>query len=431
MNCEQENGEHGKTLNGAGGIRRGVAAAPLSIGKKFGRQRRIRHTFIDQKTILLTATCSCAVGSGNHCHYFTKLLFLIKAYIEQDERNMKKKNRPFRQKGKIVLFPNMEDMLVGKGLSALKAKQYVEARDLFEELLQFDIRHPQALYGLAICSVELGDYDRAEAVTEEMLRGDLQNDYDIARLYLTILIQKKNYDKALDVIKEISARKSVPEDMRNVLEQLKKFCMQRLKEPAGSYRSDARPAAAESGAAALSGLESHDSETQWLAIKRLQGRLTEEHFPYIKRFLLSKKADPYMKSLLLHIIKEQGFAATLSVYKFGQIYHLPLSTEKLFYGEFSEDVRTRLSEVLHSENPTLCSFAEQVWRHFAITAYPRPLQPPSVNIWAGACCLYSAHLNGLDFGEERLNRLFHVSMSDIQKAVQTIKEIEEFENDEK
>ncbi|WKB36816.1 hypothetical protein QS257_07935 [Terrilactibacillus sp. S3-3] len=147
----------------------------------------------------------------------------------------------------------------------------------------------------------------------------------------------------------------------------------------------------------MSGLESDDIETQWLAIKKLQDRLTEAHFPYIKRFLLSKKADPYVKSLLLHIIKEQGFTETLSLYKFGQVYHISLRTETLFYGEFSENVRTCLSDVLNSENPTLCNFAEQIWRHFTITAYPRPLHPLSVNKWAAACCLYTAHLNGLDF----------------------------------
>ncbi|MFD2618125.1 tetratricopeptide repeat protein [Terrilactibacillus laevilacticus] len=336
---------------------------------------------------------------------------------------MKKSRKLICQKDNVYLFPFLEDRLLEKGVVALKEKRFENARECFEQLNYLESSHPQAKYGLAICYVELGDYDRAEHLTERMLEEKEGHQPDVLRLYLTVLIQKRKYKKALEVMDQALNDGELPKDMQQTIDHLAAFCRLRLREK-DSHLDDG-PIQNLDMSKYLSELKEQPPEQQWVAIQDLQRDMVKEDLPDVEHYLLSKNGDPFIKSLLLNVMQEKQFNSLIKVYKFGQTCEVNLNSEELFYGAFAEDVKQCLIRILGSDNPTLCDLAEQVWGHFVIAAYPLPLKPEHVELWASACCFYAAEMSGLDKNITEISRLFQVSSPLMKEPSQFIRKIEE------
>ncbi|TCP32210.1 tetratricopeptide repeat protein [Scopulibacillus darangshiensis] len=335
-----------------------------------------------------------------------------------------------RRQDNLFFFPQLDERLVEKGVQALKNKQYVQARDLFEQLHELDADHPQAAYGLSICYVELGEYERAEALTEDMLKRDVGDYFDVLRLHITVLIQKRRYKKVIEMIEAVLEEGDVPPDLEVTFQQLAEFSKVRMEEKTTSEVIQDEGHAPHIGREPrdnidLSGLSSIDPEQQWLTIQKLQHSLSPEDYPQLEDFLTSDEGDPFIKSIVLKTIKDSGFNGIIRVKKFGDTYELTPEIDILFYEGFSDEVKVKIKEVLASDNPTLCDLAEQIWQHFIVAVYPKPLEPDNTDVWAAACSLYTYQINGIETNQDALIQLLNVFERDVQNAVGLIKRVEE------
>ncbi|RYL93857.1 tetratricopeptide repeat protein [Sporolactobacillus sp. THM7-4] len=351
---------------------------------------------------------------------------------------MKKNRRTIRGKGKILLLPDLEDRLQKKAMSFVKEKRYNEARYLFGKMLQLNEFDLKGLYGWAICSVEMGEYQEAEKAVVRLLHEETSYRDDVFRLYLTILIEKKDYHRALLEIDRAMKQKKISNDLHAFLNHLKRFCELRIDEPGAVAEHETDPAmirhsgperTASPEPIDWSIIEQNDPENQLLAIKSLAHQLTKENLPEIERFLLDKRQKAGVKTMLMCLVKEENLADEIAVYKFGKVYHAVLDSPNFLHKAFADQMEEQIERVLSSENPTLAQLAVNIGRFFTMNVYPAPIDPPSAMVWACTFAIRAASAGEMEEGEtEKLRELFGVSEEDIERANRMY---HEFETDEK
>ncbi|RYM06869.1 tetratricopeptide repeat protein [Sporolactobacillus sp. THM7-7] len=339
---------------------------------------------------------------------------------------MKKYRKLIRRQGKVFLLPDLEDRILSKAMSFVKNKRYKEARDLFGRLLELDNRDLKGLYGWSICSVELGEYREAEKAVVRLLREGTAYHDDVFRLYLTILIEKKDYRQALREIHQMSRKSNLTHEMKAFLRQMETFCGMRLNEP-GIDRSNGTPeplSPERSGSMNWSELKKADLENQPFLIRKLASQLKKENLPEIEHFLLDENENQEMKTMLMCVVKESRLAKEIVVRKFGKVYRVVFDSPHFLYKAFADRVKEKIEDVLNSENPTLADMAIELGRLFTMNVYPKPLDPPSVKVWAAFFSIRAAILNEIEDAEKRMSELFHVSKTEIQTARKMAREVE-------
>lgn len=319
----------------------------------------------------------------------------------------------------IILFPNLEERLLDKATALVTEKKYKEARSLFEKMLELDKENIKGLYGWAVCSVELGDYPLAEEAVRQLLSTKTPYYYDVFRLYLTILIEKKDYRQALSEIRRLDGRKGLPPGSGAFLRQMKRFCELRLREPpAEPGRKTGRGGRGEPGAD-WPKLKAADPKQQMLLIQDVSDRLIKQDLPQVRDFLLDRHQNPEIKTMLLCAVREKHLTDQIDVWKFGEVYHVAFDSEFL-HKAFTDKVEQQIRQVLNSQNPTLADLAVEMERFFTMTVYPKPMLPSSVNVWAAAFSAQAARASQMDERSDEMQELFDVRTDDFEAACQQI-----------
>jgi len=328
--------------------------------------------------------------------------------------------RPNEKDGMIIPFPRLAELLSEKAILALQSKQYQQAFQLFKQLAEFDRDNPQAAYGLAVCSVELGRLDRAESLTKEMLERGVGDYFDVLKLHLTVLIYQKKYQAVCDMVEMVlEESKFLPEERRN-LKHLGEFAKRRMNEiplPSHDERDN-------HGQADLSeALSNKNRDLQWRAFHQARRLKDEEVLPLYTSFFANPNGDPLLKSMMLGDLKERGIQKTVEVEKFGQIVKVHLG-EPLFYEGLSEQVLKKIRDVLGSESPSLLDQASGLWGHFILTMYPLPLVADEATTWAAACYTLVHRMNGETVTDARLHQAFGLTLSEVQPALSQLEAVE-------
>ncbi|WP_353948087.1 tetratricopeptide repeat protein [Sporolactobacillus sp. Y61] len=340
------------------------------------------------------------------------------------KRNRKK--RPVRHDGNLVLFPDLESRLLNKAMTLVEEKKYREARPLFGKLLRLNVHDIKGLYGWAICSVELGEYSQAEGAVRQLLTDGAPYYYDVFRLYLTILIEKKDYHMALHEIRKVNKEKDMSADLQEFLRQMEKLCEIRLNEKQNRGGAPGRTAKSPDDASLdLSGFKQADQKTRLLLARNLANQLNRKSLPKVEQFLLDKNQNSEIKTVLMCAVKESGLVDGVNVWKFGKVYHATFN-ENFLNKTFAGRVEKHIRDVLDSENPTLADLAADVCRFFTMQIYPRPFEPPSINVWAAVFTVQAAEAGNMQKDIAGMLRLFDVQESDFQKACSMISDVERF-----
>lgn len=275
---------------------------------------------------------------------------------------MKKKNpQRCQEDGNVFLFPELPDRLLRKAMDCVEAKAYKQARNLFGQLLTIDSHNQKGLYGWTVCSIELGDYRSAEEAIMQLMDEETDHFADVFRLYLTLLIEKKDYRRALHEINHAAGDQKFAE-MGNFLQNMKTFCLQRLDESA--------PA------------EQTDCPADW--VQRISNHeliLTEADLPAVQRFLLDPDQDQESKTLLLCAVQKENLSQTLTIRKFGKIYSVTFNQDFL-NRLYSEQIVQLIEDKLSAENPTLANLAKQLVHFFMVHIFPVPVDSVSREAWA-------------------------------------------------
>lgn len=291
---------------------------------------------------------------------------------------------------KVIPFPGLESKILNKAITTMKDKRYKEALPLFRQLYEMNAYHPQAAYGLAVCLVEVGDYEEAREITNEMLKKDVGNYFDVLKLHLTVLIQEREYKEVLDLTQAVIEEGNVPADIAQTLNHLSFFAEKRLKEP----ESDLEPIYPDTSMGDSERLLNGTTDEQWTEARRVLETYTHGDQDLLLKYLKQPQGDPFIKSMVLQEMKKKGYDDSVTVNKFNEHYLINLQEEELFYGDFADTVHKLLNQTLGSDNPAFLNQAEELWRHFLISVYPLPVSNIPPKIWAEAVNFYVHQMNG-------------------------------------
>ncbi|WP_033544099.1 tetratricopeptide repeat protein [Planococcus sp. CAU13] len=125
---------------------------------------------------------------------------------------MRRKYRDLKRKGNVVVFPTTINRLLTEGMTLLKQERYEEARDGLYQVLSYEPEHPAALGAYSYCLYELGDYEEALEVCRELLKVGPIHYLETMELYISILMQVREFEEAERVIEVLIEENVLPEE---------------------------------------------------------------------------------------------------------------------------------------------------------------------------------------------------------------------------
>src|SRR5690606_23547735 len=94
-----------------------------------------------------------------------------------------------KRRGNVIVFPTTVSRLLSEGMTSLKNEQYADARDKLYQVLVYEPEHVAALGGYAYSLYELGEFEEALEVVQELLRIGPIHYLETMELYISILMQ--------------------------------------------------------------------------------------------------------------------------------------------------------------------------------------------------------------------------------------------------
>src|SRR5699024_5823155 len=120
----------------------------------------------------------------------------------------------------VILFPSLKKELEKESLQALEQRKYSEALASINKLLSYQVYTPEIIVGKLICLMELGHYDQAETLCEDLLKQKNKHYYTYLHIYLSILFQSEKYALLMELIDDELISNTLPNSIKEQFQQL-------------------------------------------------------------------------------------------------------------------------------------------------------------------------------------------------------------------
>lgn len=327
-----------------------------------------------------------------------------------------------KRQDKVVLFPGVVDKLVVKGMESLKEKRFSQALDYFEQALDIEPDHPQGRFGVALSLIEQGRLEEAKDVTENMLKEDIGNYYDILQVHISLLVQLAHYREVVTMLEGIMEEDKLPANLAESFYHLLHFSRQMIDDGTTIEIADDIQFPQEELTRMLN---EGSPEKQWIAIQMLGKKSDQSFVDSIKDFLKNDNQDPILKSLILQLLKEKNINEELEVHKFGKILYINVSDSNPLHETFRNETLAIVANQLEHHNPSLFEVIQQLWSHYLMALYPFPPEPLEPAIWAAALHKTGAEMAGIEEEERYLASLYGVEVTHMQQCSLKINIVEE------
>ncbi|WP_050615959.1 tetratricopeptide repeat protein [Bacillus testis] len=326
----------------------------------------------------------------------------------------KKKGR-----GKVIPFPGLERKLIDRGMEAIADKRFEEASTLLIQALEMDEEDYNARFGLILAFVELGRYKEAKQHCKFILHKGLGDYLKTIEMYIMILIQLHEYDEMESLISALLDERQIPFDKEEHFNSLLEFS----RKMAGH---------AESGELEE---EAEEAEEEWLLdvpfpeqmliIQRWKEQNIRKHIPAIRAYLQAEEGHPFIKTVLLSLLKEQEVQEEFVVHKFSEEEtYIPSALEDIQERPFFKHVSARIENVLGSEDPSLAQLACQLLERQQFILYP--MEPKgSFGDYAAAYHIMARIYFGKEAATAKIAALYGCGTVEVESALQFIEKIEE------
>ncbi|CAG9619540.1 tetratricopeptide repeat protein [Sutcliffiella rhizosphaerae] len=323
---------------------------------------------------------------------------------------------------KIVEFPNLKQRLLEKAMQMMKEKKFQEALELFQQARNNDFAYAEVELGMVVCYMELGQLTEAKNRCKKMLSEDIGEYFHVLQIYITILIQLKEYVEVKSTIEAILEEDRLPAQYAQTFYQLLEFARKML--PEGE---EVESPSMEENDENLKNLHEGSVQQQFETIQMLKLRNIRPFISDIQAFLSNELHHPVLKTFLIHILKEQGWDKKLELIKFGQKdSFVPAELASGEEDPFLNKVISILEDTVESDNPTLFESLKEMLVRIHTVKFPFPFSPDKAEVWAGGLHKLGGDLFGLELDEEELRAEYNISEIELQSAVREIRKLEDF-----
>jgi tetratricopeptide (TPR) repeat protein len=335
---------------------------------------------------------------------------------------MKKRERA-KRKDNIIFLPGLEKRLTDKGLENLQNKRYQEAITLLEEAREHDPENSDILVGLVLAYFEAGAYIKAKDLANEMLLKGIGDYFHLVDLYLTILIQLHEYQEIVSTIEALFDEMEIPPDRHDHFLTILQFS----KRMADNNQLDSSEDTEEDSYLKELNLTSLKSlNEQMLVISNLAEKNIRPYIEEIKEYLTSDSGHPFLKTMLLSLLKEQEYDKEIMVKKFSEDqYIVPIELPDIQSQPRMQEIENLLEKRLENSDPSLFENIKGMIERIFFISYPFEFKPNDSLAWAGAFHFLVLDYLGADSDLTALANEYEISSEKIEQALSKIRELEE------
>lgn len=335
---------------------------------------------------------------------------------------MKKRERA-KRKDNIIFLPGLEKRLTDKGLESLQNKRYQEAITLLEEAREHDPENSDILVGLVLAYFEAGAYIKAKDLANEMLLKGIGDYFHMVDLYLTILIQLHEYQEIVSTIEALFDEKEIPPDRHDhfltILQFSKRMADNSLQDSNEETEEDTNLKELN-----LSSLKSLNE--QMLVISNLAEKNIRPYIEEIKEFLNSDDGHPFLKTMLLSLLKEQEYDKEIMIKKFSEAqYIVPTELPDIQSQPRMKGIENLLEKRLENSDPSLFENIKGMIERIFFISYPFEFKPKDSSAWACAFHFLVLDYLGAESDLQALANEYEILPEKIEQALSKIRELEE------
>lgn len=325
-----------------------------------------------------------------------------------------------KKRSNIIPFPNLKERYIDKGMALLKEKKYHEALDMFSEAKNLNEDKAELYLGMAICFMELGELTEAKEICKKMLLEDIGHYFTVLQIYLTILIQLREYHEVQATIEAVLEENHLPAESAEHFYKLLEFSRKMTQNDEDIFEDDN-----DEGSTYIEDILENTNK-QMAYIQSLQDRNLSKHYSSLKVLLENPNSHPMIKSMILHLMIENEVEKEVTVYKFGEsVTVIPAKLNDIADLPFTKKVLNILDDTLGQENPTLFEAVKELWIRHLYVLFPLLPQPTDGNLWAAALHIVGYEMHGITLDPEEVQQMYGLSLSTLQEVCKKIYQIEE------
>jgi tetratricopeptide (TPR) repeat protein len=335
---------------------------------------------------------------------------------------MKKRER-VKRKENIIFLPGLEKRLTDKGLEYLHHKKFTEAIDLLEEARSLSPDDHDVLIGLVLAYFEASSYKKAKDLANEMLLKGIGDYFQLVELYISILIQLHEYEEIVTTVEALLEEKEIPPEKYNHFTTILQFSRRMAEQdPPIEYDLELE----EENSSGFNLLSLHSLNEQMLAVSSLADKNIRPYIPEIADYLVAETGHPFLKTMLLSLLKEQEYEKEMTVKKFDQeIRILPTVLPEIRVHPRMTEVKALLKSRIEQRNPALFENINAMVERIFFISYPLELDPENTEAWAAAFEYLGLDYMGLDPKISSVLREYQTTKEEMELAITKVKELEE------
>jgi tetratricopeptide (TPR) repeat protein len=335
---------------------------------------------------------------------------------------MKKRGSSGPHKDNIFLFPNVDRRLIEKGLDSLQNKRFSEAIQYLELAKDYNSENVELIIGLIIAYFEAGNLKAAKELARDSLQKGVGDYFQLIDIYIMILLQLNEYEEIVATIQALLDEKELPIEKVDNFTKLLEFSKRKLE-------YEMIPSIGESmyeETKAIDLFACHSLNEQFLKVASLAEKNVRAYLKEIKFYLESKQGHPFIKTMLIQLLKEQELNEKIQVEKFQRVQEIdPSNLLDIDKSEITCALKQVLKQSIEHDNPILYEHIASIIDRHTFLLYPFERIPSDPYVW---CAAY--HLIGLEYyGEgvqiEEISTKYNVESSLLQELLTTIRELEE------
>ena len=281
-----------------------------------------------------------------------------------------KKDDKNQQTNKIVLFPNLHERLITKGLDELSNKNFKHAAQIFIQAREYDIENYEVNMGLLVSLVELQKYVEARELCHELLRMGIGDYFQIMSIHLMVLLQLSEHKEMVKTIELLFQENQIPYDKIEHFEKMLNFSNKVLEERKTESERHEEQVQKQFQ---LEGLFKGKNDQELLdTISKLSQMNIRPFMDEIQQFLQHEETHPFFKTMLLTYIKRTGLFTTNRIEKVfeGQMSIIPSELPDLKEQEYFNNVFGLLEKELSQHDPSLLEMTQSLLERHHFLLYP-------------------------------------------------------------
>lgn len=334
---------------------------------------------------------------------------------------MKKRRKIKPHKDNIFLFPDVDKLLMKKGLTSLHNKKFTEAISFLEEALELDPTNDEISLGLIIAYYESGNLLTAKQLAYKSMKQGVGDYFQLIDIYIMILLQLNEYEEIVSTIEALLDEREIPREKLDNFTRILEFSKRKLE-----AESTVSNISIENETVDFDLFQYENLNDQFLAVARLSHLNARSYLNGIKDYLKWTEGHPFIKTMLIQLLKEQEVDTQLDIEKFQQRLTInPIQLKEVEKVLGAEEIMNIIKSEIEQENPSLFeSIREMVSRH-SFLLFPIERKPSDPRAWAAAYHFIVLEYFGMPNSIEKLVQKYETQSTSMKEAIKLIRELEE------